>query len=278
VDDGSTDTTAQVLHQYYGQIQIVRTQNQGAGMARNMGIQIAKGEYVAFLDSDDVWFPWTVNILREVISQAGQPAVIQTNFIWLEPGQELPKLRQAKIAWKIFDDVLAYGRQHFMSGAGATVVKCDALKKCGGFSKCRIVGEDIDLLFKLGTEAGCVLLSDPPSFAYCRHDGMTTLSSDAWFQGAMFLLQQEKRGVYSGGSSRLHERRQCLARDAAYRSLMCLKAGDVMNCLRIYLASFTWQIRHGWSDYLWKTPLRMMLASVGLWPSAVIRGKKLNER
>jgi glycosyltransferase involved in cell wall biosynthesis len=57
VDDGSTDDTAQILVGYGDRIRVIRQQNQGVAAARNAGIAAARGEYLAFLDSDDVWKP-----------------------------------------------------------------------------------------------------------------------------------------------------------------------------------------------------------------------------
>lgn len=56
VDDGSTDSSLAILHRYKKQderVIVLTQQNQGAGAARNYGLSIAKGEYLAFLDSDD---------------------------------------------------------------------------------------------------------------------------------------------------------------------------------------------------------------------------------
>lgn len=57
VDDGSTDATPQILARFAGRIHCLRQENLGAAAARNAAIRVARGEYLAFLDADDVWFP-----------------------------------------------------------------------------------------------------------------------------------------------------------------------------------------------------------------------------
>ncbi len=57
VDDGSTDDTADRLAAYGEQVRLLRTEHRGPAAARNAGILASKGEYVAFLDSDDLWLP-----------------------------------------------------------------------------------------------------------------------------------------------------------------------------------------------------------------------------
>jgi len=57
VDDGSTDNTRQVLEKHNSCISYIYKQNKGRAEARNTGIKVAEGEYIAFLDDDDVWLP-----------------------------------------------------------------------------------------------------------------------------------------------------------------------------------------------------------------------------
>ena len=59
VDDGSTDHTQEILNNYsnMNNIKIIRQSNQGPSAARNLGIRMSTGEYIAFLDADDIWLP-----------------------------------------------------------------------------------------------------------------------------------------------------------------------------------------------------------------------------
>ncbi len=57
VDDGSTDGSAAVARSYGAPVRCVVQKNAGAAAARNRGVQEATGEYIAFLDSDDLWMP-----------------------------------------------------------------------------------------------------------------------------------------------------------------------------------------------------------------------------
>lgn len=56
VDDGSTDKTADVLMRYDGNIRYLFQENAGVSAARNRGLRVASGEFVAYLDADDVWY------------------------------------------------------------------------------------------------------------------------------------------------------------------------------------------------------------------------------
>jgi glycosyltransferase involved in cell wall biosynthesis len=57
IDDGSTDGTREILSKYQGKVICIFQSNKGPSAARNRGIKVARGQYVAFLDSDDVWMP-----------------------------------------------------------------------------------------------------------------------------------------------------------------------------------------------------------------------------
>ena len=76
IDDGSIDQTVESIDGHPCCLKLIRQFNAGPAAARNTGIAAASGEYIAFLDSDDLWFPWTLKTYRHVIEEYGYPAFV----------------------------------------------------------------------------------------------------------------------------------------------------------------------------------------------------------
>ncbi|TXL23079.1 glycosyl transferase, partial [Methylococcaceae bacterium HT2] len=86
VDDGSTDNTAQVLKQEFPQVKVIVQINQGVSAARNTGIRQAKGNWIAFLDSDDTWLAEKLAIQVRALQQSPDTKVCHTEEIWIRNG------------------------------------------------------------------------------------------------------------------------------------------------------------------------------------------------
>jgi glycosyltransferase involved in cell wall biosynthesis len=101
VDDGSTDATAVVVASFGDRLRYLRQDNQGPPVARNLGIRAAKGEYVAFLDADDLWHPEKLQrqIKRfEARPELGYCVTYCQNF-WIPDLQaEAEKYREHRVA------------------------------------------------------------------------------------------------------------------------------------------------------------------------------------
>ena len=80
VDDGSKDNTEEVVRNYGNRVRYIRQENQGAGVARNRGIDEARGEWIAFLDSDDRWLPYKLSLQFEVLGHFPGINIIHSNF------------------------------------------------------------------------------------------------------------------------------------------------------------------------------------------------------
>ena len=101
VDDGSTDNTAAVARAYPVQLQLCT--HQGASAARNTGVQLARGDYIALLDQDDLWLPKKLEVQLSAFAQTPELGVVFTaiqQFIsedTPEVGDEVQFLPEAQI-------------------------------------------------------------------------------------------------------------------------------------------------------------------------------------
>jgi glycosyltransferase involved in cell wall biosynthesis len=90
VDDGSVDGTAEIARSFKGVGYIYQT-NQGHGAAKNAGIAAASGEFIAFLDADDLWVANKLSVqMAHILKHADVGYVIARMRTFLEPGTEWP--------------------------------------------------------------------------------------------------------------------------------------------------------------------------------------------
>jgi len=84
VDDGSTDGTEEEVRPYQDRICYTRQENKGAGAARNVGIRKARGQYIAFMDSDDLSRPHHLKCLSSFLDRNPECAMVVGNGGYLE--------------------------------------------------------------------------------------------------------------------------------------------------------------------------------------------------
>jgi glycosyltransferase involved in cell wall biosynthesis len=80
VDDGSTDNTQEVIKPFLNKIQYIRTDNQGPAKARNVCMRAASGEYVAYLDDDDLYYPNKIGLQAQLLDRRPDVGMVYTEF------------------------------------------------------------------------------------------------------------------------------------------------------------------------------------------------------
>ncbi len=107
VDDGSTDGTGEALKRYEKRLFYLSQANQGASAARNSGLARAQGEFIAFLDSDDLWLPEKLAVQIAFMDQHPGAQICYTDEIWIRRGVRVnPKKRHAKYSGEIYPHCL----------------------------------------------------------------------------------------------------------------------------------------------------------------------------
>lgn len=80
IDDGSRDGTADYVEEHFPAVRLFRKENGGSATARNVGLREAKGEYIAFLDADDVWLPGKLKAQLDYFEAHPDIAMLGTGF------------------------------------------------------------------------------------------------------------------------------------------------------------------------------------------------------
>jgi hypothetical protein len=168
VDDGSSDDGPERVSKFNdSRIRLVRQENSGPGAARNKGLSLARGTYVAFLDADDEYLPSFleagISLLEENRSKI---SLVYTGF-YSCPGMQAHHIGQAeKLSGVIAispDTALALVKQLCHHWICATIMRADTIRKWGGFFdqfKC-FFHEDVYLTIKLAFNETIGLIPEP---------------------------------------------------------------------------------------------------------------------
>ena len=260
VDDGSTDGTSKYLDRFRGRLTIIHQSNVGPGPARNAAAKNARGQYLAFLDSDDVWFPWSLELYWEIIRTESLPSFIAGKPYCFRDENDLDKVDEAEISVRRFADYLASGDEWRWWGASSFVVHRKSFMKVGGFSSEWVNGEDADLALKLGVEPGFVQIADPATFGYREHEGSAISDLERTLAGAWLNVHTEKTRGYPGGMARARERRRILTRHVRPVTVDCLKKGLWKDAWSLYRATFSWHVELSRAKYLTGFPLLALIS------------------
>jgi len=176
IDDGSSDETAEILKSFAGQIRYMHQGNRGAAAARNAGIKIATGDYICFLDADDLWNPAKLERQVGFMAAHGEVALLFTDAEEWE-GDEIQKA--SVLAGSMFQAQLltaapirdAFGKlvvQNFIP-TSSVMIRRECLMRAGLFDEDLPNAEDRDLWLRVA--ADCEIACLPLVLAVWRGHG-----------------------------------------------------------------------------------------------------------
>lgn len=248
VDDGSKDGTSDWLAANESWLRGIRQPNKGPGAARNEGARAARGHYFAFLDSDDLWFPWTLDVFAHAIT-CYNPSIIAGRYVEFVDEIKLRQFAKESFSVHVFEDVLASSRDPLAVGSGTCAIKRE-LFNTAAFVEDRLNSEDHDLILQMGTQPRFVQIISPATVAWRRHNISETANLMGTVLGATRLVTREKANSYPGGKLRARQRREILTRHLRPVALECLQRGRPREAWKLYMSTFAWNLSLGRLKYL----------------------------
>jgi glycosyltransferase involved in cell wall biosynthesis len=159
VDDGSTDDTAAALDGAFGAaVRILRSENRGVAAARNLGVSAARGDWIAFLDSDDLWMPEKLRRQMDFATQHAGVEICQTGEIWIRNGVRVNSCLHHR---KPHGDIFEASLQRCLVSPSAVLMRRSLFERHSGFDIGLPACEDYDLWLRIAAEEPIALLDEP---------------------------------------------------------------------------------------------------------------------
>ncbi len=207
VDDRSTDGSRAILQQFESEIVFERSEtNLGANRSRNQGAARASGDYIVFLDGDDLLMPRALDVYDRAIASAAPQLILGSLYFFKDA---IPAVDNEPAPSKIdlveYDSFLQKDRSHRQS-ASCIVVERRAFWRANGWDAGFFPYEDYDLTLRVGYSVKTLQILAPPTVFYRVHGENATRDVRSIVGGVYQLIQKEREGGYPGGRRRRFER------------------------------------------------------------------------
>ena len=168
VDDGSRDNSLEVLEKYGDRITVLAQKNQGVSLARNNGVAVSKGEFVAFLDADDIWISSKIQEQMQKFLDSEEIGLVHCSMSYIDTNDQISgEERNGKEGW-LASDVLRL--REAMVGIGSTsLVKRTVFDEVGGFDPRQTTAADWDFSYRVARKYQVGFISKP-LVLYRLHD------------------------------------------------------------------------------------------------------------
>jgi len=158
IDDGSTDDTVDRLAPYGDRIHLYGQDNRGASSARNAGIRHARGQHIAFLDSDDLWLKDKLKAQMDLVERDRTVKVCYTEEIWIRRGVRVnPRKKHGKHSGWILEKMLPL----CIVSPSSVLIAREVFCRVGLFDESLPACEDYDLWLRIGLHYPIMLIDRP---------------------------------------------------------------------------------------------------------------------
>ncbi|WP_349432320.1 glycosyltransferase family A protein [Methylomarinum sp. Ch1-1] len=196
VDDGSTDGSGAMVEELFPSVRYHYQANKGVSSARNVGIGLATGDWIAFLDSDDEWLPDKLTTQVARLSEQTDIKVCHTEEIWMRNDKRVNPMRKHRKAggW-IFRNCLPLCAM----SPSSIMIQRSVFAAVGGFDESLPACEDYDLWLRITARYPVLFVEQAQIIKYGGHEDQ--LSRKYWGMDRFRIYALEKI-IDEGGLSK----------------------------------------------------------------------------
>ncbi len=263
VDDGSADGSPAILAEYGNRINACFLGvNQGAYAARNKGVSLAKGDYVLFLDGDDVLLPWALRAYSKIIDLKKPKLVVARLLHWFDGTFIKDKTSGTPKELEIVEYETLMKKDRHVRFSPTAVMDRGCFNRSGGWAADMFHLDDHDLLLRLGYTGRAVHILSPFTVAYRQHGANSSNQLDRMLDGILKIIRKEKANIYPGGPACRLERYAVIGGFVFYWSRRAFQSG--------YYAAGRRLLAAGWSMILIAVFWKGVILAQGMRPKEII--------
>ena len=158
VDDGSTDNTSKVIESFPSAQYLPMKKNSGVSKARNIGLACAKGEFICFLDSDDLWKEKKLEIQIHWMESNTDNQVCYTDEIWVRNGVRVNQMNKHR---KYTGDIFRHCLALCIVSPSSVMIRAKLFSEIGNFDESLPACEDYDLWLRIAVKYAFHFIEEP---------------------------------------------------------------------------------------------------------------------
>jgi len=158
VDDGSIDNTSKVVKSFPNVQYLSMENNSGVSKARNTGLDIAKGEFICFLDSDDLWNEKKLQIQVHWMENNTDSQICYTDEIWIRNGVRVNQMNRHR---KHSGDIFRYCLALCIVSPSSVMIRAKLFDEIGNFDESLPACEDYDLWLRIALKYAFHFIEEP---------------------------------------------------------------------------------------------------------------------
>lgn len=260
VDDGSSDHSAELIRDRFPEVRLLQQANSGVAAARNLGIRSAAGDWIAFIDADDIWLPGKLAAQWKALQEQPEARLACTEWhVWhsQEPSPDQALLEQLIAEPNHHDGCAGCSGWVYTQlllecciWTSTVLAKRTLFDEIGAFDPSLRIGEDLDLWLRVSRVTPVVRVSQPLALYRMHPNNITRRAPDQNFQALVIHRAIDRWGYSAPDGSHANEAdvAKALARTWNDFAGANLAAGNINRARSGSLASIQthWRQVQGW--------------------------------